>query len=95
MFGHEGWCGARDYPTLKKPIACMGLDYFTMRDRVEQRYPFYKSSAAERARLFGRSSNPDAPKSSVVSWLAAPRLAEAPAAEPMPDHGELGLHSAR
>jgi hypothetical protein len=68
VFGHEVWSGARDYPTLKKPIACMGLDYFAMRDRVQQRYPFYKSSAAERARLFEHSSNPNASKSQATSW---------------------------
>ena len=72
VFGHEAWSGARDYPTLKKPIACMGLDYFAVRDRVQQRYPFYKSSAAERARLFGRSSNPDAPRSQATSWRRDP-----------------------
>jgi hypothetical protein len=71
VFGHETWCAARDYPTLKKPIACMGLDYFEMRDRVEQRYPFYQSSAAERATLFCRSSNPLAGReTTAVNWGA-------------------------
>jgi len=69
VFGHETWCAARDYPTLKKPIACMGLDYFAMRDRVQQRYPFYISTAAERETLFGRSSNPSAaPAAGPVGW---------------------------
>jgi hypothetical protein len=69
VFGHEPWCPARDYPTLKKPIACMGLDYRAMRDSVQQRYPFYKSTAAERDALFGRSSNPAvAPASGPVGW---------------------------
>jgi hypothetical protein len=83
VFGHEAWAGARDYPTLKKPIACMGLDYFAMRDQVERRYPFYRSSASERATLFERSSNPDAPRSRAASWRrddASPlRLGPAPA----------------
>jgi len=68
VFGHQVWSGVRDYPTLKKPIGCMGLDYFAMRDQVQRRYPFYKSSAAERARLFERSSNPNAPRLQAVSW---------------------------
>jgi hypothetical protein len=69
VFGHEGWSPARDYPTLKKPIACMGLDYFEMRDRVQQRYPFYKSTVTERAELFARSSNPTvAPETQAVTW---------------------------
>ena len=71
VFGHEPWCAARDYPTLKKPIACMGLDYFAMRDRVQQRYPFYKSTAVERDVLFGRSSNPAAASSGAIGWNAA------------------------
>lgn len=69
VFGHETWCAARDYPTLKKPLACMGLDYFAMRDRVQQRYPFYESTEAERADLFGRSSNPMAAvEFEAISW---------------------------
>jgi hypothetical protein len=77
VFGHELWCGARDYPTLNKPIACMGLDYFARRDRVERRYPFYRSSPAERQRLFGRSSNPGAAKSGAVSWFGPSQASEA------------------
>jgi hypothetical protein len=69
VFGHETWSAARDYPTLKKPIACMGLDYFAMRDRVQQRYPFYKSTVAERNALFERSSNPTAaPTLGAIGW---------------------------
>jgi len=69
VFGHEGWSAARDYPTLKKPIACMGLDYFAMRSHVQQRYPFYKSTVTERAELFARSSNPRvAPETQAVTW---------------------------
>lgn len=69
VFGHEAWCAARDYPTLKKPIACMGLDYFAMRERVHQRYPFYQSTLAERTALFARSSNPTAAaRSGAIDW---------------------------
>lgn len=57
VFGHVLWCEGRDYPTLKKAIACMGLDYPAQRDRVHARYPFYESTAQEREALFGRSSN--------------------------------------
>lgn len=69
VFGHEAWCAARDYPTLKKPIACMGLDYFAMRERVQRRYPFYRSTLAERSALFARSSNPTAAaRSGAIDW---------------------------
>ena len=60
---------ARDYPTLKKPIACMGLDYFAARQRVHERYPFYRSTLAERTALFARSSNPTAAaRSAAIDW---------------------------
>ena len=57
VFGHVSWGDARDYPTLKKPIACMGLDYFAQRESVQSRYPFYCSTEKERRALFNRSSN--------------------------------------
>ena len=69
VFGHQSWCAARDYPTLKKPIACMGLDYFAARQRVHERYPFYRSTLAERTALFARSSNPTAAaRSAAIDW---------------------------
>jgi hypothetical protein len=61
VFGHENWCPPRDYPTLKKQLGCMGLDYRAKRESVEMRYPFYKSTGDERAELFARSSNWSAP----------------------------------
>ncbi len=74
VFGHTPWCDARDYPTLKKPIAAMGLDYFAQRDRVQDRYPFYRSSEKERRMLFGRSSNEAATWSAKqIGW--APEVA--------------------
>jgi hypothetical protein len=87
VFGHQTWCAARDYPTLKKPIACMGLDYFSKRDSVEQRYPFYKSSPAERARLFCRSSNPDAASTGAIAWGPGSSAGRS-------DEGKMGLHDA-
>ena len=74
VFGHVSWCEARDYPTLKKPIACMGLDYFAQRDSVHARYPFYRSTTQEREALFGRSSNEFATSSRApIDWAAETR----------------------
>ena len=36
-------------------FACMGVDFRATRGRVEARYPFFKSTTAEREALFGRS----------------------------------------
>ena len=52
-FGHEVLAGARDYPTLVKPLSLMKLDYFGMKERVHRRYPFFRSTAFERRLLFG------------------------------------------
>lgn len=76
VFGHELWSPAREYPTLTKPLACMGLDYALMRDPVERRYPFYKSTEAEREALLGRPSNPAAAsKADVTAWNAKSSVA--------------------
>jgi hypothetical protein len=69
VFGHVSWCPARDYPTLRKPIACMGLDFFAERERVHGRYPFYVSSAEERNALFDLSSNPSG-RTGAIGWDA-------------------------
>lgn len=74
VFGHVSWCDARDYPTLKKPIACMGLDYFARRDSVQARYPFYRSTKQERAKLFGRASGDHAARTHAsIDWAVEPR----------------------
>jgi len=62
MFGHQVLCNARQYPSLRKPISLMGLDYPTARERVHQRYPFFRSTYFERRMLFERVPHPSAPK---------------------------------
>ena len=54
MFGHKVMSEPRTYPTLKKPISLMGLDYFAAREKVHQRYPFFRSTFFERRMLFER-----------------------------------------
>ena len=52
-FGAQLWCKPRDYPGLTAKLACMGADYRVVRSAIEARYPFYKSTTAERTALFG------------------------------------------
>lgn len=52
VFGHRALCPPRPYPSLKKPIALMMLDYAAMKDRVHRRYPFFRSTLFERRMLF-------------------------------------------
>lgn len=53
VFGHTTVCPPRNYPTLIKPLSLMMLDYPAERAKIMRRYPFFGSSAAERAALFG------------------------------------------
>ncbi|HVP98732.1 MAG TPA: hypothetical protein VMS87_05625, partial [Roseiarcus sp.] len=57
MFGAVRWTAPRPYPHFKRPMALVSYDCRTQRERIYQRYPFYRSTQAERARLFQRSSN--------------------------------------
>jgi hypothetical protein len=55
VFGHVPWSGEREYPRVNCKIVCMGMDYQAQKSRVEERYPFFRSSGAEREMLFGRA----------------------------------------
>ncbi|HVY18733.1 MAG TPA: hypothetical protein VHA70_01465 [Bauldia sp.] len=48
----------RPYPTLLKPLSLMTLDYFAERDRVNRRYPFFRSTFFERRSMFERLQEP-------------------------------------
>jgi N-acyl amino acid synthase FeeM len=54
VFHFVPWCEPRPYPGLTTEIGCMGMDFRGVRARVEERYPFYKSTLTEREALFGR-----------------------------------------
>jgi hypothetical protein len=54
-FGHRLLCDPRHYPSLAKPISLMALDYAMARERVPQRYPFFRSTFFERRMLFART----------------------------------------
>jgi hypothetical protein len=49
------WCEPRPYPGLTAMFGCMGADFGASRERIEARYPFFKSDPAEREALFGPS----------------------------------------
>jgi hypothetical protein len=54
VFGYAPWCEPRDYPNFNRKVACMGVDFRAKRERVEARYPFFRSTWAERNALFSR-----------------------------------------
>lgn len=53
VFGHTLVCPARPYPGLTKPISLMMMNCDAEREQINRRYPFFVSSQAERAALFG------------------------------------------
>lgn len=55
VFLHKSISEPRDYPSLTKPICLMAVDYPAMRERVFERYPYFRSSYFERRKLFERS----------------------------------------
>jgi hypothetical protein len=56
VFMHQSVSEPRNYPGLKKPIAMMAVEFPEMRDKVFARYPFLRSTAFERHKLFERTS---------------------------------------
>jgi len=57
MYGAVAWAAPRPYPHFKRSMALMAYDCNARREKVHERYPFYRSTPAERERLFARSSN--------------------------------------
>lgn len=57
MYGAVEWAAPRPCPHITRPMALMAYDCNARRQPVHERYPFYRSTPAERARLFARSSN--------------------------------------
>jgi len=57
VFGYELWGEPRAYPRVNRKVACMGFNYFAQKDRVEARYPFFRSTWEELERLFGQSQD--------------------------------------
>jgi len=53
VFCFDPWCELRDYPDFTAKVACMGADFRAVQERIEARYSFFRSTAAERAALFG------------------------------------------
>jgi hypothetical protein len=76
VFGYEALCEPRDYPMVHFKIVCLALDFPAVRESVEARYPFLRSTNAEREALFGQRCDPRA---------TATATAVAPTARPSDD----------
>jgi hypothetical protein len=67
VFGHRVVCEPRPYPTLIKPLSLMLLDYHAQKDRVNRRFPFFRSTYFERRMLF------ELPGAAPRVWSSRPR----------------------
>jgi hypothetical protein len=53
VFGFESLCSPRVSPQISRTIACMALDFRAKKERVENRYPLFRSTEAERQSIYG------------------------------------------
>lgn len=53
VFLQKTLASPRAFPGLVKPVCLMAADYPVVRERIYQRYPYFRSSEAERLTLFG------------------------------------------
>ncbi len=58
VFLQTPMCEPRPYPTLTKPLCLMAADYLAVRERIFERYPYFRSSFFERRKLFERNQPP-------------------------------------
>lgn len=58
VFLQQPLCEPRPYPTLTKPLCLMAAHYPSVRDRIFQRYPFFRATDAECRSLFERNQAP-------------------------------------
>jgi hypothetical protein len=65
VFLQEALCAPRPYPTLTKPLCLMAADYLSVREKIFERYPCFRSSYFERRMLFERRGKPPVPAPNV------------------------------
>lgn len=58
VFLQRALCEPRLFPGLIKPVGLMAADYLAVRERIFERYPYFRSSFFERRKLFERNEPP-------------------------------------
>jgi hypothetical protein len=61
VYQFQTWSGLRSYPMVTAKVICMGLDFGAEMERIEARYPSFRSTPAERDALFGAFSSSTGP----------------------------------
>jgi hypothetical protein len=57
MYKMVQWAAPKEYPMLKRLMPLLAYDCRALRAQTHARYPFYRSTPAERRELLGVSSN--------------------------------------
>jgi hypothetical protein len=84
-FGHRLLCAPRPYPQLVKPISLMSVDFPSAAESLYDRYPFFRSTALDRRKLFER---PPAPRISLQPDSHEPEMLPG-VARPFAERGAL------
>lgn len=74
VFLQNALCAPRPYPTLTKPLSLMAADYAVVREKIFERYPYFRSTFFERRMLFERRLEP--PTDAIVQ-LPEPAMGDA------------------
>lgn len=53
IYNFETWSGLRSYPKVTAKVMCVGLNFPAEQERVEARYPSFRSTPSEREALLG------------------------------------------
>jgi hypothetical protein len=67
VFLQKPLCEPRLFPGLVKPVGLMAADYLSVRERIYERYPYFRSSFFERRKLFERGQRPVEESASVLT----------------------------
>ena len=77
VFRFQTWSDLRSYPKVAAKVVCMGLDFAAEMERVETRYPCFRSTPAEREALFGEFSLSLGPVAAAHGGVPAPSSVQA------------------
>ncbi len=95
VFMHEVLCPPRPYPTLTKPISLTGVRYPSVREKIFQRYPIFRSTLFERRMLYGRQPERARPALVALPEPALSHVSIAPAGTSRSDRAAVATGASR
>jgi len=89
VFLHDVVCPPRPYPILTKPISLTAVHYPSVRERIFQRYPIFRSTLFERRMLFTRQFPRAVPSVITLHDPTMTRVTIAPRGADRTDHTSM------